>query len=400
MDVVEGCVDIINRAQFPDADVWIAALQQGVSEAFISIFISQLSMLNCLRLDYEFLKSGYADKMVKHALLPFSSFPQGVLSIFSRLQKVDYGRHNHDSPSYIHKWLFNDLRGYDKNKFIAWLCLPSLQRFDTHYLVLTGVTGLERRQREEDIKLNLRGLQTLFLTRSKIPEQDILFLLSQTPSLKNLHLGPIYERHDQPVPGHHLLAQALESVSDAVENLSIGVEYYSCCGECEEVEDDKPREEGLESWEPFRGILKRFTNLQNLEIPIYVIFGTVTTAAADFDLGAALPETLRKLCLRNNPCQLQDCEMRTGSYILDCVHAFLTSGNWKSATPFLRNICIRLCPYAIFKISDPDDPESLADSEKQLQDVCEREGIEMKVYEHEYSVPIGDWIPAGGCCYA
>lgn len=263
MDVVEGCVDIINRAQFPDADVWIAALQQGVSEAFISIFISQLSMLNFLRLDYEFLKPGYANRMVKHALLSFSSFPQGVLSIFSRLQKVDYGRHNHDSPSYIHKWLFNDLRGYDKNKFIAWLCLPSLQRFDTHYLVLTGVTGLERRQREEDIKLNLRGLQTLFLTRSKIPEQDILFLLSQTPSLKNLHLGSIYERHDQLVPGHHLLAQALESVSDTDENLSIGVEYYSCCGECEEVEDDKPREEGLESWEPFRGILKRFTNLQN-----------------------------------------------------------------------------------------------------------------------------------------
>lgn len=87
-DVIQKGVDIIHRAQFPDTEEWIQALNGGNAYATVAILLSQLPKLKALRLDYSFVwMGGYPGRRVKHSLLTQT----GVLSTFDSLQFVDYG---------------------------------------------------------------------------------------------------------------------------------------------------------------------------------------------------------------------------------------------------------------------------------------------------------------------
>lgn len=388
-DVVEGSIDIIERAQFPYAEAkdWISALQTGNAQAFIAVFISQLPMLRYLRLDYEFTWRGrYLDRMVKHALLSSSSpssTNKGVLSTFSLLELVDYGGNVRSpfeyrrsiGPIFGNTEVPDGFRGpYNKDRFIEWFCIPSIRHLEIR---VQDLTELRERQQEDGVELNLRYLRTLVLARSTIPEKDILFLLSHASSLRNLNLGLAYRRLNPPVlEDRMLVAQALESVSDTVENLSMGFEYYSRCDMCEAVRDEMIEA----SWEPLRGILKNFTKLRTLEIPVPILLGLNPDGAADLDLGAVLPDTLVKLCL-NDLCELPECEEWTNCRILNRMHVFLTTEDWRSSTPLLQRLQFRLW--------GPASSVPCTNSEKQLRLTCIRKRLDLEFCTQELPVPIG-----------
>lgn len=354
IDVVDKTIDLIQRAQFPDADEWIQALYEGDLHAFWSVCISKLHNLRSLRLDYSFVwQGGYPGRMVKHALLASNN----ILPRFEALQMVDYGGNvplpelcGH-LPEELETEGFPSV--YNKEQFVGWFYLPALQ-----HLAIWLREIIELKQaRQPESKCNLGILRTLVLARSTITEKDVLFLLSQTKTLRNLHLGLAYSWLDKSVlQKGELVVQALGSVSETVEKLSVGLdcypriyEEYLTCEECKAL------------YVSFHGFLKNFAHLQSAEIPVFLLLGF--DPGDRIDLRSVLPATLLELGLRDDLtlCMGQWHQLTIYERVQHLHPAH------REVTPFLSRIYLRLW-------SDID-----IDEEEELQVSCKDVGVRLDI---------------------
>ena len=128
---------------------------------------------------------GYPGQMIKHALRS----PNGVLSTFDCLYLADYGGnmplpvdHTFDSGEL---WPDNFPSSYNNDQFDGWFYLASLQHLE---IWLRDTTEIKK----SSLKLNLDRLKTPIFSRSTIYEDDVFSFLTQTQSLKNLHIGLAY----------------------------------------------------------------------------------------------------------------------------------------------------------------------------------------------------------------
>ena len=71
----------------------------------------------------------------------------------------------------------------------------------------------------------LEQVHTLVLARSTLADQQAYDLLQRTPNLKALHLGLAYKTSPA-LDNPYTILDSLEIVSQTVETLSMGVEYY------------------------------------------------------------------------------------------------------------------------------------------------------------------------------
>lgn len=222
-------------------------------------------------------------------------------------------------------------------------------------------------------------LDSLVFARSTISEADVLFLLRCIPELKKLHLGlayawfggRIFERGD-------LLIQALELFHDPMENLSLGLDYYPCG--FEQFHDDRRLGK---LWIPFIGILKRFKNLQTAEMPTKVLFGFNAWKATGRKLGDVLPSTLRELVIRDDLIAMLDTNWEDRR-IYDHILAFLP--RWRSSTPLLRQIILRLW--------DGYYVQRFPDEEREVYSACEQAQIPFKVITDSHSSALWaqEWV--------
>jgi len=87
--MVDKATDIIQCAQFDDAEDRKEALEGADLYAFAADFIAQLPNMKSLYLDYSFIwMGGYPERMVMHAL----HSPGLALPAFKFLQLLDYWR--------------------------------------------------------------------------------------------------------------------------------------------------------------------------------------------------------------------------------------------------------------------------------------------------------------------
>ncbi|KAE8360701.1 hypothetical protein BDV27DRAFT_37325 [Aspergillus caelatus] len=327
-EVVGLAQALVEKVEFPDASKWNEALGNGNAYAFIAILLSQLHSLRSLRLDYSFVwKLGFPGLMMKHALF---SAPEGLLSRFTHLNIVDYGSNVPIAEEF--DGLYNDFdttAGYplcDPDQFMAWFYLPAIQSLSIWLRSFKDVIADYNSQ-----QANLSQLQTLVLARTTITDDEVQDLLSQMASLKMLHLGLAYRWHDEvilEVPD--FIIEGLEYVSQTVETLSLGLEYY-------------PYNEGYYSFdcqdeysrEQFQGFLQKFPRLRSAEVPITLLAGINTDNIVN--VGSFLPPTLEELCLH------WDCEevLRglSESEFYDCVWRLLDDLHPHS--PNLKRIIIR-----------------------------------------------------------
>lgn len=141
---------------------------------------------------------------------------------------------------------------YYLDQFVCWFCLPSVRHISIWLRDNASLEGLGNK------KLNLPQLQTPILARSTASAQSIASLLTQTRSLKSLHLGLAYDWHTQTVlEGSEFIAQALESISETIENFSMGLEYYPRLNGSPHDDENKTH-----LLVPFHGILKKSPHLQ------------------------------------------------------------------------------------------------------------------------------------------
>ncbi|BCR82896.1 F-box protein [Aspergillus chevalieri] len=327
IDVVDKTIDIIQRARFPNTDEWIQAVYEGDFHVFWTVCISKLHNLRTLRLDYSFVwQGGYPGRMVRHALLGSNN----ILPRFEALELVDYGGNVPLPEPYGHlPEELEETEGfpsvYNKEQFTGWFYLPALQHLA---IWLREITGLK----EAKFKCNLGNLRTLVLARSTITEEDALFLLSQTKTLRNLHLGLAYSWPDKSVlQKGELLVQALGSVSETVEKLSVGLDCYPRV-----YEEYVTFEDCKALCVPFNGFLKNFPRLQSAELPIIMLLGF--DPGDQIDLRSVLPATLLELGLRDD---LALCMGRWHQLTIyeRVQHLHPT---YKEATPFLSRIYHRL----------------------------------------------------------
>ncbi|GAB1197199.1 hypothetical protein APSETT444_006490 [Aspergillus pseudonomiae] len=319
-DVIDRSMDIVRRAGL-NLGIWSLPIRGGNIYCYAAIFISQLPNLKKLDLDYSLVWwDGFPGLMLKQALLS----PSGVLSTFEYLEAVDCGGNvpiaedeDEDPDSYP---------PYNPDQFMAWFCLPSLRYLN---IWLRDIEGLE----ETVPNLELNKLETLILARTTISDQDVHFLLSRTPNLKTLHLGMAYSwGAEDAIEDPVTLSEALKSVSQTLEHLSLGVEYY-------------PSNLGDRYWgmsgdhikESFHDILHYFPKLQSAELPLLVLLGWYWRRKTE--LGPLLPKTLRHLCLREDLRSLGDFEWEQDE-VNDLIHQFLR--NWRAYTPELQTITWRL----------------------------------------------------------
>lgn len=360
-DVIQKGIDIIHRARFSDTEEWIQALNDGDAYATVAILLSQLPKLKALRLDYSFVwMGGYPGRLAKHSLLSKT----GVLSTFYSLQSVDYGG-NVPPPEQWEIPMHAPMPDgfplcYNQDQFIGWFFLPSIQRLE---IWLRDTVDLRTNPR-----LNLENktvdLNSLVLARSTISE-DVLFLLMRTPKLRKLHLGLAYSWFKERIfENGEFLIQALEPFHDSMEELSLGLDYYPS-GFGESHHDDWHEE----LWEPFHGILNRFCNLRTAEIPANVLLGfDARKAALTTNLSDVLPSTLRELIIRDDLVVLGESDWEDRR-IYDHVHEFLPK--WRTATPLLRQITLRLW--------DGHYEQMFLGDEKELQAACEEAGMPLDI---------------------
>lgn len=237
----------------------------GNSYAYAAILLSQLHNLQSLRLDYSFVwKSGFPGLMLKHTLF---STPKGVLPSFNSLTTIDYGSNVPLSEEV--DGVFNtslDSDGYppcDPNQFMAWFHLPSIQPISIWLRSFQDViTGEEQG--------NLSNLHTLVVARATFKEEDVPSLLSQMTTLKSLHLGMAYRWNDEhALESCSSILEGLQSISDSLEKLSLGIEYYPYKQLYYEFGSKADYQARIE----FTGFLKRFPQLRSAEVPITLPVG-------------------------------------------------------------------------------------------------------------------------------
>ncbi|OJJ86948.1 uncharacterized protein ASPGLDRAFT_1108691 [Aspergillus glaucus CBS 516.65] len=142
---------------------------------------------------------------------------------------------------------------YYLDQFVCWFCLPSVRHISIWLRDNASIEGLGNK------KLNLPQLQTPILARSTASAQSIASLLTQTQSLKSLHLGLAYDWHTQTVlEGSEFIAQALESISETIENFSMELEYYPRLNGSPHDDENKTH-----LLVPFHGILKKIPTPPN-----------------------------------------------------------------------------------------------------------------------------------------
>ncbi|KAJ5780071.1 hypothetical protein N7457_005231 [Penicillium paradoxum] len=126
-DVLAHAQDVVKTTEFPDANTWAYALENGNPYAIVSIFLSKLHNLQSLSLDYSFVwQSGFPGLMLRHAL----SSPSKQFSRFDLLTNVDYGANiRHDEMNFDEPLIWEE-PGYPEcnpEQFSAWFYLPALR---------------------------------------------------------------------------------------------------------------------------------------------------------------------------------------------------------------------------------------------------------------------------------
>ena len=357
-DVIEQSQSIVNKAQFPEASKWHQALEMGNSYAYVAILLSQLHNLQTLHLDYSFVwNSGFPGLMLKHAL---HSAPKGVLSPFNSLMTVDYGSNVPQSERLDEVFKINlDSDGYpscDPDQFMAWFHLPSVQSISIWLRSFQGVITQKEKQG------NLNNVHTLVIARATIKEEDVPSLLSQMVTLKSLHLGMAYRwNSEQALESCSYILEGLESVSDTLEKLSMGIEYYPY----KESYYEFGTEAYYDARNQFIGFLNGFSHLRSAEVPITLLVGWHPEQSEG--IGDLLPETLEELCLQwdnselirhwGSETQLHDCVQ----YVLD------------SHLPHLKRIAIRCL------LVPPDNGNYYVQERTELKDKCAEAGIDLEV---------------------
>lgn len=359
-DVVEQSQLIVEQAQFPGASKWNQALQKGNSYAYVTILVSQLHNLKSLRLDYSFVwKSGFPGLMMKHALF---SIPNTVLSSFDYLTAIDYGSNvplSEDFDPIFNN--FDKLNGYppcDPNQFMAWFHLPSIQSISIWLRSFQDVITGENQG-------NLSQLHTLVIARATIKEEHVPSLLSRMTSLKSLHLGMAYRWHSEfALASCSNILEGLESISDTLEKLSLGVEYYPFSSGYYGFGTDDDEQARIE----FDGFLKHFPQLRSAEVPITLLVG-LDPGESD-DIGNRLPDTLEKLCLQWDNSEINGF-WEFESQLHDCVRYLLD--DLRTHSPRLKQVTIRQ------PMLHPIDREAFAKERSELKEMCAGAGIDLEV---------------------
>lgn len=202
------------------------------------------------------------------------------------------------------------------------------------------------------------------MARSTNSEEDVLFLLKCTPKLK-LHLGLAYLWFRERVfEKGKFLIQSLEPFHNTMEAFSLDLDYYPS-GFGESHHDD----EHEDLWEPSHGILKKFTNLQTAGLSANVLLGFDARETAETtNLSDVLPSTLRELVIRDDLVALGEAEWEDRR-IYDHVLAFLP--NWRTSTPFLRDLTLRLWNGHYERMYSEDEEEMCS--------VCEEAGLPLDI---------------------
>ncbi|KAI9035712.1 uncharacterized protein KD926_002963 [Aspergillus affinis] len=355
-DVPDQAIDLVRRAGVPNIDDWHLGIYGGNIYTLATVFLSQLSNIKSLRLDYSFVWwDGFPGIMLKQALL----HPNGVFSTFEQLEWVEYGA---NVPIAETEYPDDDevpdgYPAYNSRQFMAWFCLPSLRYLN---IWLRDIEGLE----EAKPDLDLSNLETLVMARATATENHMYYLLSRALNLKALHVALAFAWRGEPILADGpIFAQALEAISPTLEKLSLGVEYYpGTLGDHEWNEADD------EAFDPFHQFFTGFTNLQEAEIPLAMLLGWYSDESAE--LGPLLPESLTHLCLRDDLTGFYDYDWTEDRAIL-LLESFLRDRNWKEYTPSLQRITLRLW--------DQNYTGFRRDQEDRLRGVAENAGIELSV---------------------
>ena len=364
-DVIKQSRAIVARAKFPDSGKWNRALQDCDPYALVAILLSQCHNLRSLQLDYSFVwKSGFPGLMLRHALF---SAPEGVLSTFNRLTTVDYGSNVRQSELLEEIEDFDSAPGYpacDPDQFMAWFYLPSIRSLAIWLRNANDVISNKGQQS------NLNQLHTLLLPRTTIDEEEVPLLLSQTTSLKTLHLGMAYRWREQcALENGTCILQGLNSVT-SVEKLSLALEYYPFTEGYYYF--DSRKDHTLRK--PFYGFLKQFPKLSSVEVPITLLLG-LNAEATTKEVSKLLPSTLQELCLHWDCSELGSNPWWSQNQLFCIVQHLL--GNVKSHTPHLKRITVR--------IMNNKNPNSYLEERGEVQAMCGWTGIDMEVVFDELS---------------
>lgn len=246
----------------------------------------------------------------------------------------------------------------DPDQFMAWFHLPSVQSISIWLRSFEGVITSEKQG-------NLSNLNTLVLARATIRDQDVPSLLLPLTSLKTLHLGMAYRwLSEVALESYSSILEGLESVSETLEKLSMGVEYYPFS----EGQYDFENEDDERGRTAFDGFLTKFSCLRSAEVPITLLIGLDPEESQE--IGDRVPDTLEELCLQWDSSEINGFwEYETQLH--DCVRYLLD--DLRSHSPCLKRITIRHLRLP------PKDREYFAKERDELSEACAEAGVDLKV---------------------
>ncbi|BCR87944.1 uncharacterized protein ACHE_40508S [Aspergillus chevalieri] len=250
---------------------------------------------------------------------------------------------------------------FNHDQFAGWFHLPALKHLE---IWLWDTARLKERPQD------LNNLQTLVLARSTIPEEDVPFILNRTTSLQNLHLGLAYSYYCGYVfEKSDCIVRALDSVSNTVERLSVGLDHYPVVFNERDFNGTE-----VTRYEHVQEALKKFTCLKTVELPICLSVSYDVYPDNDVDLSTIWPDTLCEVGLR--------IDMKAGHEnewdelrMVDWVYDVLLKQ--RDAVPHLQWIIIRFW--------EPFYDDLWQEDEKRLQAKCEEIGIPLEFVNDDLS---------------
>lgn len=321
-------IAFVEALKLPDSGLWIRELRNGTMDAFVAVFLSQLTNLKYLRLGPNFAKESLLVGMVFWSAL-CEPADRG-LPTFQYLQDVSFQlRHLSGRGT----------RSRNTEDVLPLFYLPAVKRISVSIESPASIKNpamLVWPTEQPPMASRIRSLDLTCVRECHLEQ-----LLSVTTGLENLTWSWYYDSdlEDQlikPIIDLDQIARALSPVRDTLAHLKISA--ATGLGNSE-IEFPSVTTRGS-----LHAIIN-FNALKKFEVPVPFLAGSFSPATAS-PLAHAIPRNIEVLTITDD-LYLQDDYEWTDIALLDAIRCWLK--DWKASTPHLRGF------HLLLKVIDFDD---------------------------------------------
>jgi hypothetical protein len=361
---LERLISFVERLKAPYGDLWVHELHGGTMDSCVAVLLAHLPNLTTLYVDHNFAMASQVVGMVLRSAL-CKSVGLG-LPTFQDLQEVFFNLSSLviDLKRYplTHGRTSHRLRYRNTQDLLPFLYLPTIQHISATIMNPVAFAWPASHMPNPS---SLTSLHLRF-----IREAHLNHILSVTTALKTLrwewyNRGDLEDEYVKPIIDLNAIVKAMSPVQDTLTHLFLSAEN--------DIYQAQPYPDPLAITGSFRGLVN-FTALKAFEAPFPFIMGTFAPIATN-PLVCIIPKSIEFLAITDDLYSQEESDyaatdlgVRHDFGLLSAIRQWL--GDCKISNPHLKALALRL---------DDDSVRWAQDTRDQINDVCVKAGIEVRI---------------------